>query len=364
MGLDPQAYTKLVSGISTGASQYAHLAQQGNSNIKPEEYQKMAKAMKMGNLSGADAKSRIMGLKSEDVKNLTLALSKDPETFLSMLGPDSSLGKALEENAKATDKAAQKKKSEEVAVSQRPTAEIFADAFSNLFNSISKPLVSIMDMIEGWFGDGDKAETGAVKKLSDALSGDGGDMNKLQGGSSSLLKYANQLQDAIDNETDDKKKASMVELQKKLTDAANAMTMEVSKHADYAQRAATGDMTDKDFNAAYKEHGASQQMAQGLAGLLTMGKDGTMSLTGDAAKQFNAMVNPTNPMEGPNASKVKPSAATPAADATTTPPAKSGDTYNIKGVVYKGAPKPGDRVSTEQANSDPDGTSDVVQGSN
>jgi hypothetical protein len=104
-------------------------------------------------------------------------------------------------------------------------------------------------------------------------------------------------------------------------------------------------------------------MAQGLAGLLTMGKDGTMSLTGDAAKQFNAAVNPADPMAGANASKVKPPAGTPAADATT-PPAKSGDTYNIKGVVYKGAPKPGDRVSTEQANSDPDGTSDVVQGSN
>jgi hypothetical protein len=364
-GLDPATFQKMVTGVSGAASQYAHLAKQGNSNITDEEYQKMAKVMGLGQLTGAKAKAKIMGLDETGVTKLTLAMSKDSETLLDMVDSSSSLQKALEENASKVDKEAQKKRAEEVAISQRPTAQIFADAFSNLFNTISKPLTTIMDLIEGWLGSSDKASGDQIGQLQKLLTGDGkgniaGDLTKMSGTSSALLKYADQLQDTIDNETDDKKKAQEIELQKKLTDAAENLSQSVNQTSDYQERLNRGDMSAKDAEAMRKQLLADQQMAATGGGVAKVNPDGSVSLTGDADNQFKALTS--NPMEGANASAVKPAAGTPAA--ATAAPAKSGDTYHVNGVVYKVAKKSGDtvRTSDEQSNSDPNGTSDVVQG--
>lgn len=365
-GLDPATFQKMVTGVSGAASQYAHLANKGNANISDTEYQKMAKAMGQNGLTGAQAKGYITGLDEKGVTKLTLAMSKDSETLLDMVDSSSSLQKALEENASKIDKDAQKKKAEEVAISQRPTAEIFADAFTNLFNTISKPLVAIMDIIEAHLGS-TAADAKDVSNLKNALSGDNGDVNKLGGTSTALLKYADNLDDTIRSMADnDPKKTGLIELQKQLTEAAENMSMQVSKEGDYQQRAASGDMTDEAVKAGYKVHGDTQKMANDLAGVAKIDPTtGQVSLTGAAAKLYNDAVNPSDPMAGANAGAVKPSAATPADK--TAAPAKTGDTYHISGVVYKAAPKPNDsfKDANETSTSDMIGTSDPSQnGSN
>jgi hypothetical protein len=80
------------------------------------------------------------------------------------------LGSAAEEMNKIKEAAT----SRDVYVAQRPVAEVFRDAFTNLFQTISQPLVWIEDWLEAWKVDAAAPET--MKQLNTVIQG-GADQN-------------------------------------------------------------------------------------------------------------------------------------------------------------------------------------------
>jgi hypothetical protein len=198
MGVSKETFMASVRGTHQAAASYAGLAKAGSAEITTNEYEKMAALIGKKGLKGEAAKAAITSLNEEGVKGLTSALTRNSETLYDMQDSSSALRKALAASAEAVDKAEQKKKAEETAVAMTPTAKIFADAFTDLFNSISRPVMTIVDMLE------------KIPMLSNKATDN--DIQDIRNMTEQSTKYASEMSSAIDAlQKDSSKYAALAE---------------------------------------------------------------------------------------------------------------------------------------------------------
>jgi hypothetical protein len=155
---DPQMFQKITRTLAATSNSTIDLARSGG--LKDETYGRLASIAKGSGieLTGGSAKEQVMNLAKDrsaggGSEKLALALQKNQDTLLDIANTDSDIKAAANEQASKIDKAEQLNKAREVAVATRPTAEIFADAFANLFNQITRPLTAIADFLERKFGN-------------------------------------------------------------------------------------------------------------------------------------------------------------------------------------------------------------------
>lgn len=312
-GLDPQIFNKLIESMGVGGAQLAQSANQGAAEITPEQYKKYAAMMGKSGLSNDAAKDFIKKLNPEGVKNLGKALSKDTDTLWQMIDGTSALRKVVEEQETADKKAEQVKKATEVAVSTRPIADIFASAFTNLFNTISRPLVRMVDFLEGVFGTG-KASGQAIENLQGRIANGSfgsanvdADLSKLSATREGFRGVASQMQDFIDTEN---QKTNLTDEDKKKIDTATQMRDEaiakgaqldtqIEKITSIKAQVASGDVTKKEVDSINSALGDLATTASSTDP--TKGALGQMMT--DEQKHAAALLG-NNPAAGDNGAKV------------------------------------------------------------
>jgi hypothetical protein len=101
-------------------------------------------------------RARIQKLFKEQPKlfdKLTARLAGSEDILEDILKTETGADEVARDQLSIQDRQDQDRKAEDVATATRPLAEIFADAFDNLFNTISAPLGAIYDFLSQRFGN-------------------------------------------------------------------------------------------------------------------------------------------------------------------------------------------------------------------
>ena len=172
LGLDSDTFSRMVVASRDVASTYAGQAHAGASGISGKEYQHIAGLVGKKGLSEDAAKEAV---KSTSLDDLTEAMTKDEDTWQSVLNGNSGLMKTLEDVAKSLDPEAAKHAAQ-IKEETTTMAEVFASAFANFFNKISDLLQQLVDL-----GGGGAASESTIQDIkSEILNGKGGSASTAQ----------------------------------------------------------------------------------------------------------------------------------------------------------------------------------------
>jgi hypothetical protein len=158
LGTDSKSLLGSIPAYQNAASTMVGQAVNGT-GVSRDEYERIAGVARRAGISmkGATAEEQVRSLKTntQGMEDLAGELAGDEETMGQLITTNSNLQKLLKTFAESTDKAAQEAKARSVAIATRSTSDIFAAAFSNLFNSISKPVTAISEILEKWASSSD-----------------------------------------------------------------------------------------------------------------------------------------------------------------------------------------------------------------
>lgn len=128
--------------------------------------------LKLGDKSLTD-RQRIIKLAKDNPKmfaKLTEKVASSDNLLDEILKTETGANEVAQMQLDKQDKQDQDDKAEQVATATRPLSEIFADAFENLFNTISQPLGWIVDFLARRFGD--KVGQGETDRVRQEYTGD------------------------------------------------------------------------------------------------------------------------------------------------------------------------------------------------
>lgn len=149
---DYMPFVRLFQNSGIGITSYAKSGELSDSAY--EKLDGIAKAVNP-NGKGGSAKERVMGTLSDPTmaRAFMNKLSTSDTILEDILDAESGkLYGKLDEMYEKQEQDAQDAKSEQLANAQRPTAQVFADVFENLFQTISRPVSWIADMLSRKFG--------------------------------------------------------------------------------------------------------------------------------------------------------------------------------------------------------------------
>jgi hypothetical protein len=173
LGTDPKSLLGVMSSYQAGASSLVGQAVGGTGSISDDEYARIlrvAQTIPGITMKGGTPRQQIRSLEgnTEAIEALSEKLSSDEFTMGELITRSSELRKSLDGKAAQEDKAAQEAKARSIAIATRTTADVFAAAFTNLFNSISEPVTYVSEILEKWANNTwDSKGGGEFHKLTD-----------------------------------------------------------------------------------------------------------------------------------------------------------------------------------------------------
>jgi len=318
---DPQMYQKMMNIIAATSNVTIGEAKKGT--LAEDEYEKLAALMKksgqfeMGTGTAKEQVQRVLST-GKGREDTAVLLQKNNDTLVDIAASNTAVKEAVNKEAAASDAAERVKKATEIAVATRPTADIFADAFTNLFNQLTRPLTFIASFLEDHFG-GPKASkdtmTGlttwlnspAVQKQTDAITASVADLG------SQISEKKTQLQTPGLTDDDRKKKqAELDTLEAKQNKEKQALidldtykgqigqgkegttSEDVAEHLDKTLHTVTDLGTDLENQRRLKEIQDRKQPEAGAQTGTTPNPVATAAAAGTASGTATGMAKPTN----------------------------------------------------------------------
>ncbi len=256
---DPSMLQKLMRVGQVQAQATMQGAREGT--VSDETYDRLVKiAQKDQTLApklkrGLGAKAQIQGLSPDDQDMLTALLGKNESVLKDIMETETGANKMAEDQITEEERERQKQKAEDVATNTRPLAQIFADAFESLFNTISQPLADIYDWLGQRFGTG--ASPQEIARVREAWGGGG---ENTPGG-----LYMKQLLDHFD-ELKDQNKKDLGEVNHLLESQPNLEKTDKQKFDDLLMQKRTLETQGKQINAAQTDLIREQRIITGPRG--------------------------------------------------------------------------------------------------
>lgn len=171
MQTDPGMLQKLMRVFDAQSQATMQGAMAGN--VTDQTYDRLVRLGEKGGIkmTGKTAQEKIQGLSGEQQDKLTTLLANEESVLKDIMETETGANKMAEDKITDDEREKQKQKAEDVATSTRPIAEIFADAFESLFNTISGPLADIYDWLGRKFGT--KVDEGQTARVREEFGGAG-----------------------------------------------------------------------------------------------------------------------------------------------------------------------------------------------
>jgi hypothetical protein len=146
LGVEPTDLAKLPGLLQLGSSALIRGIQ--NRQIKEGDAAEIAKGLgiKKGKGSFVDALANYAGV-DKNRQKLAEFLPKLDGTYIRLINSNDKVAQYLEKLVSQGNESLEEAKARQVAMSTRPTADIFADAFTNLFNKLLVPLEGIFKVL-------------------------------------------------------------------------------------------------------------------------------------------------------------------------------------------------------------------------